>query len=163
MSFQFSPETLITIAENSIEQKQNEIQILQVQLEDINQKINSGGCGSGFDDSLVRCARLKSGIQQEIETKTNEIRALQEQLPSLRTEEVVRAENIAEQFAPFFTNLTVQIQNLLSPILAPIISPPIEEEVTIMPVEEIPVKRNNTLRNTVIVGLILIGGVLVFR
>jgi len=188
MSFQFSPETLITIAENQIEQKQNEIQILQSQLVEAERSrtiaILQIQASTGSQDAINQLGILGAPtvsndrannnfrfatneinrITNEINTKTNEIRILREQIPSLAQEETVRAENIAEQFAPFFENLTIQIQNLLSPIVAPpVLPPPIEQEVVIIPVEEVPVERNNTLRNLALAGLIVVGGVLVFR
>jgi len=179
MSFQFSPETLVTIAETQIEQKQNELQILQSELVQAERNLTIAelqiNASVGNQDAInqlgvlgaptvsndrannnFRFARIEiNRITNEINTKTNEIRILQEQIPSLAQEEVVRAENIAEQFAPFFENLTIQIQNLLTGQPG-IIPTGIGDEMPTL-------QKDNTLRNIVIVSLIVVGGVLVLR
>jgi len=86
-----------------------------------------------------------------INTEQIKITELEEQKRILQIEAGVRA----EQFAPFFENLIIQLQNLLTP----------QPEVTPIEIgDEMPaIEKDNTLRNVVIVSLVAIGGVLVFR
>jgi len=174
MSLRFSPETLIfeldrqiSDSNDKIDEAQGKLLILGDRPEPIivrqatTFKIRGGQTGTSFKDVIVNQTEITAWFNENfplnaiINSEQIKITKLEEQKRILEIESGVRTEQITEQFEPFLTGITAQFQNLIK-LLTPV--PAIEEEITVIPIEQ-----NNTLRNVVVISLIAAGAVLVLR